>query len=98
MVLIGISNVHLITPPQMVRLNGFVCTFKQSIRAGERESIPFDQRLEFFLLMYRITPPATTGVPPCKLFLGRDLRTTKPLKRHLMIIELSPENFLLDKK
>ena len=41
----------------------------------ERKSIPLDQRLENFLLMYRITPHASTGVPPCKLFLGHDLRT-----------------------
>ena len=53
----------------------FVRRFKQAIRAGERESLPLDQRLQNFLLMDRVTLHATTGVSPCKFFLGRDLRT-----------------------
>ena len=70
---------HIKCSPYHPSSNGqaerFVRTFKQAIRAGERESLPLDQRLQNFLLMYRVTPHATTGVSPCKLFLGRDLRT-----------------------
>ena len=53
----------------------FVRTFKQAVQAGERKGKPLDQRLENFLIMYRVTPHATTGETGCKLFLGRVLRT-----------------------
>jgi len=70
---------HIKCSPYHPSSNGqaerFVCTFKQAILAGEREGAPLDQRLQNFLLMYRVTPHATTGVSPGKLFLGRDLRT-----------------------
>ena len=37
--------------------------------------LPFEQSLASFLLRYRSTPHATTGVPPCTLFLNCILRT-----------------------
>ena len=70
---------HIKCSPYHPSSNGqaerFVLTFKQAVQAGEREGKPLDQRLENFLIMYRVTPHATTGETPCKLFLGRDLRT-----------------------
>ena len=54
----------------------FVRTFKQAVQAGKREGKPLDQRLENFLIMYRITPHTTTGEAPCKFILGRELRTS----------------------
>ena len=39
------------------------------------------QRLDSFLLTYRITPQSTTGSTPAELFLRRDLRTRYSLLR-----------------
>ena len=76
---------HIKCSPYHPSSNGqaerFVRTFKQAVQAGEREGKPLDQRLENFLIMYRVTPHATTGETPCKLFLGGDLRTSLHLIR-----------------
>ena len=53
----------------------FVRTFKEAMKAGARDGLPLAHRLENFLLMYRASPHATTGVAPSSLFLGRDIRT-----------------------
>ena len=53
----------------------FVRTFKQSLKAGEKDGLSPQHRLASFLLTYRVTPHATTQVAPCTLFLGRNIRT-----------------------
>ncbi len=53
----------------------FVQSFKQSLKASSNDGRSLNQRLASYLLTYRTTKHATTGVPPCKLFLQRDLRT-----------------------
>lgn len=45
------------------------------MKAGQKDGLPLQHRLDNFLLLYRATPHATTGVPPATLFLGRELRT-----------------------
>ena len=40
-----------------------------------------EQTLITFLLRYRVTPHATTGVPPSVLMIGRPLRTRLDLIR-----------------
>ena len=47
----------------------FVQSLKQSLKASLIE------RLSSFLLKFRTTAHATTGVPPCKLLMSRELRT-----------------------
>ncbi len=65
--IILLLSVHHYHPSSNGQVERFVCTFKQTIRAGEREGDPLDQRLENFLLMYRVTPHTTTGVPPMQV-------------------------------
>jgi len=52
-----------------------VQTVKKALRAGLREDVPLEQALATFLLQYRNTPQATTGMSPSMLFLNRSLRT-----------------------
>ena len=76
---------HIKCSPYHPSSNGqaerFVRTFKLALQTGERVRKPLDQSLENFLIMYRVTTRATTGETPCKLFLGRDLRTRLHLRR-----------------
>ncbi len=53
----------------------FIRTFKQALKAGKDDGRSLEQRLEKFLLTYRTSPHATTGVVPCTLFLQQSLRT-----------------------
>ena len=50
-------------------------TFKQAVSSESLRNLPKDQQLMSFLLTYRTSVHSTTGVPPCKLFMNRDLRT-----------------------
>jgi len=50
-----------------------VQTMKTSLRKQGEGSL--QDRVSRFLLSYRVTPHATTGVPPCELLMGRKLRT-----------------------
>ena len=70
---------HIRTIPYHPASNGlaerFVQSFKQGLRASQNDGRSLNNRLSTFLLTYRSTPHATTGVPPCTLFLQRKLRT-----------------------
>lgn len=65
---------HIKCAPYHPSSNGlaerFVRTFKEAMRAGEKDGLTVLHRLENFLLMYRVAPHATTGVSPSTLFLG----------------------------
>ena len=52
----------------------FFRTFKQAMKASKHDGRTVSHCLENFLLSYRTTPHATTGVAPATLFLGRSLR------------------------
>ena len=65
-----VKHIKIILLLMAKRNDSFASSSKQF-----REGKPLDQRLENFFLLYRATPHATTGAPPCKLFLGRNLRT-----------------------
>ena len=45
------------------------------MKAGERDGLSLHYRLENILFTYRLTPHATSQVPPGTLFLGRNIRT-----------------------
>ena len=70
---------HIRCSPYHPSSNGaaerLVRTFKQAMKASHLDGLTPHHRLENFLLAYRTTPHTTTGEAPCKLFLGRDLRT-----------------------
>jgi transposase InsO family protein len=70
---------HLRTAPYHPASNGaaerLVQTVKQALRSAHQNGTPLEQALASFLLRYRSTPHATTGVPPCTMFLSRSLRT-----------------------
>lgn len=70
---------HIKSPPYHPATNGeaerFVQTFKRSLRAGVDDGGTVHQKLSQFLLAYRTTPQATTGVAPAELFLKRHIRT-----------------------
>ena len=59
----------------------FVRTFKEAMRASRSENLTFSHKLANFLLTYRTTPNATTGIPPCELLMKRSLRTRWDLLR-----------------
>ena len=70
---------HIRSSPYHPSSNGaierFVRTFKVAMKAGSKDGLTPQHRLENFLLTYRSTPHATTGVAPSSLFLGRAIRT-----------------------
>ena len=76
---------HVRTAPYHPSSNGaverLVQTFKQSMKAGEGDGRPLQHQLQSFLMSYRSTPHATTGVSPASLFLGRPIRTRFDLLR-----------------
>ena len=60
----------------------FVQTFKYSLESSASDpACSLQQRIQNFLLSYRSTPHATTGLSPAKLFLQRELRTRLSLVR-----------------
>lgn len=70
---------HVRTSPYHPASNGMaerlVQTLKRALMADCKQGIPLEQSLASFLLKYRTTPHATTGVTPCSLFFKRELRT-----------------------
>ena len=59
----------------------FVQTFKHALKMGRSDKGSLQQKLAKFLLTYRSTPNATTGVSPAELFLKHSLRTKLDLLR-----------------
>ena len=76
---------HICTAPYYPSSNGaverLVQTFKQAMKAGERDGLALHHQLQSFLLTYRSTPHGTTGLSPASLFLGRPIRTRFDLLR-----------------
>ena len=70
---------HFRSAPYHPATNGlaecFIQTFKRAMKAGMKEKVPLKQCLENSLLIYRTTPHATTKEAPCRLMMGRALRT-----------------------
>jgi len=56
-------------------VEGFVRTFKQTLKASRCDGRTMQHTLQNFLLVYRTTPHATTHTTPCVFFLGRSVRT-----------------------
>ena len=69
---------HIRTAPYHPSSNGLaeraVKTLKHSL-SKQGKGATLEVRLARFLLSYRVTPHATTGIPPCELLMGRKLRT-----------------------
>ena len=76
---------HYKSAPYHPATNGkaerYVQTFKQTMRAAINGPGILPTKLMRFLLSYRATPNATTGVSPAKLLFGRTLRTQLNLLR-----------------
>ena len=70
---------HIRSAPYHPASNGlaerFIQTFKRAMKAGIKERVQLKQCLENFLLTYRMTIHATTKEAPCRLMMGRALRT-----------------------
>ena len=75
---------HIRSAPYHPATNGqverFVQTFKRAMKTGTTK-VTLNQRLCSFLLSYRTTPHSVTNVPPCVLFLQREVRTRLHLLR-----------------
>ena len=52
-----------------------VCTFKDAMKAGDKDGHTPQHQLDNFLLTYRTTPHSTTRATPCSLFSGRNIQT-----------------------
>ena len=76
---------HYRSAPYHPATNGeaerYVQTFKQAMRAAKNDPGTLSTKLIRFLLSYRTTPNATTGVSPAELLFGRALRTRLNLLR-----------------
>ena len=70
---------HYKSAPYHPTTNGeaerYVQTFKQAMRATKDDPGTLSTKLMRFLLAYRTTPNATTGISPAELLFGRTLRT-----------------------
>ena len=69
---------HARTSPYHPSSNGLAERAVQTLKVSlsrQASTLPFDLRLNKFLLNYRITPHTTTGQAPCELLMGRRLRT-----------------------
>lgn len=70
---------HKLSAPYHPATNGqaerYVQTTKDALKAMDTKASSLHSDLNNFLQQYRRAPHATTGEPPCKLFLGRNFRT-----------------------
>ena len=73
----GNNIVHIKTPAYHPSSNGLAERAVQVVKNGLKKlkDGSMDTRLARFLLTYRVTPHATTGVAPCELLYNRKLRT-----------------------
>ena len=62
-------------PASNTAIERFIQTFKQAMKEGQGNGLPFQHQLQNFLMSYRSTPHATTGKSPASLFFGRPLYT-----------------------
>ena len=87
---------HVKSAPYHPASNGlaerFIQSLKQSLKASLHDGRSLSQRLSSYLLTYRTTTHSTTGVPPCKLFTQRDLRT------RFSLLQPDSEKTVLDKQ
>jgi len=60
----------------------FVQSLKTALKASHGDGHTFHHRLSSFLLMYRNSPHASTGVTPSSLFLQQNVRTLFNLLNH----------------
>lgn len=76
---------HICSAPYHPSSNGaaerFVQTFKTAMKACKHDDRSLQQRLDNFLLTYRVTPHATSNEAPCALFLQCQVRTRLDLLR-----------------
>ena len=79
----GVKHIHTSSyhPASNGAVERLVQTMKQVLEAGHQEGVSMEHALTTFLLRYRVTPQATTGVPPSELMIGRPLRTRLDLIR-----------------
>ena len=74
---------HILSAPYHPSTNGqaenAVRTFKDYLKTNPGSDM--QTRIDRFLYRYRITPHSTTGVSPCKLLLGREVRSLFDLLR-----------------
>ena len=69
--------VHVTSAPYHPSSNGLAERAVQTVKRGvsQTSGTTLQEKLSKFLLTYRITPQATTGVPPADLLMGRRLRS-----------------------
>ena len=79
--------VHLTLAPYYAPTNGLAerTLQKEAFCVEKRNGRPAEESLQEFLRQYRMTPHATTGEAPMKLFLNRDIRT------HCILLKPEPE-------
>ena len=87
---------HIKSAPYHPASNGlaerFIQSLKQSLKATLNDGRSLIQRIASYLLMYRTTAHATTGVPPCQLLMSRELRT------RLSLLQPDREKAVADKQ